>query len=119
MDRLRTARNVAIVVLIAAAVQFLPGGGRVVEAFAGALWVVFAAGLAFFAYRLYRERRVDLDGLGNRHRAFLYGAIAVGYATVAAQPRMWHTGLGEFVWFALVGLSVYTLLAVYRYSRTY
>jgi hypothetical protein len=119
MDRLRIARNVAIVALIAAAVEFLPGGGRVVEAFAAVLWVVFAAGLAFFAYRLYRERRVDLHGLGDRHRALLYGAIAIGFVTAAAQPRMWETGFGEFLWFVLIGLSVYTLLAVYRYSRTY
>ncbi|HTD57850.1 MAG TPA: hypothetical protein VK672_03050, partial [Solirubrobacteraceae bacterium] len=64
MDRLKVARNVAIVALIAAAVEFLPGGGHAVEAFAAALWVVFAGGLAFFGYRLYRERRVDLNSLG-------------------------------------------------------
>ncbi|HEY5192888.1 MAG TPA: hypothetical protein VIJ39_03305 [Solirubrobacteraceae bacterium] len=119
MDRLRIARNVAIVALIAAAVEFLPGGGRAVEAFAAALWVVFAGGFAFLGYRLYRERARDLHGLGDRHRALLYGAIAVGFATVAAQPRMWETAFGEFVWFALIGLAAYTLLAVYRYSRTY
>jgi TRAP-type C4-dicarboxylate transport system permease small subunit len=116
---LKTARNIAIVALIAAAVEFLPGGGRAVEAFAAALWVVFAAGFAYFAYRLYRERHVDLYGLGDRHRALLYGALAVGFITAAAQPRMWLTGFGEFVWFALIGVSIYTLLAVYRYARTY
>jgi hypothetical protein len=119
MDRLRTARNVAIVALIAAAVEFLPGGGRVVEAFSAALWVVFAAGLAFFAYRFYRERHVDLHSLGDRHRALLYGAIAIGFVTAAAQPRMWHTGVGEFVWFAVMLLAAYALVVVYRYSRTY
>jgi hypothetical protein len=119
MDRLKTARNIAIIALIAAAVQFLPGGGRAVEAFAAALWVVFAAGFAFLGYRLYRERHVDLYGLGDRHRGLLYGALAVGFATAAAQPRMWQTAFGEFVWFALIGLAAYTLLAVYRYSRTY
>jgi len=119
MDRLKTVRNIAIVAVIAAAVEFLPGGGRVAEAFAAALWVVFAAGFAYFAYRLYRERHVDLYGLGARHRALLYGALALGYLVAAARPRMWLTGFGEFVWFVLVGLTVYTLLAVYRYSRTY
>jgi hypothetical protein len=119
MDRLRVARNVAIIALIAAAVEFLPGGGRAAEAFAAALWVVFAGGLAYFAYRLYRERRVDLYTLGTRHRTMLYGAIAVAFATAAAQPRMWQTALGEFVWFVLIGACVYTLIAVYRYSRTY
>ena|SRR6202035_2978284 len=119
MDRLKVARNIAIVALIAAAVEFLPGGGRAVEAFAAALWVVFAAGLAYFAYRLYRERHVDLYGLGDRHRALFYGALAVGFATAVAQPRMWQTAFGEFAWFALMGLAAYTLVAVYRYSRTY
>ncbi len=119
MDRLKTARNVAIVALIAAAVEFLPGGGGVAEAFAATLWVVFAAGFAYFAHRLYRERRVDLHSLGDRHRALLYGAIAVAFVTAAAQPRMWQTGFGEFLWFVLMGLAGYTLFAVYRYSRTY
>lgn len=119
MDRLRVARNAAIVALIAAAVDFLPGGGRAAEAFAAALWVVFAAGFAFFGYRLYRERNLDLAGLGDRHRALLYGAVAVGFVVAAARTRMWETGFGEFAWFALMGIAVYVLLAVYRYSRTY
>ena len=119
MDRMKTARNIAIVALIAAAVEFLPGGGRAAAAFAAALWVVFAAGFAFFGYRLYRERGIDLHSLGDRHRALLYGAVAVGYATIAARSRMWQTSFGEFAWFALIGIAAYTLLAVYRYSRTY
>jgi hypothetical protein len=119
MDRLRIARNIAIVALIAAAIEFLPGGGQAANAFGAALWIVFAAGFAFFAYRIYRERRVDLYGLGDRHRALLYGAVAVGFTTIAAQPRMWHTGFGEFVWFVLMGLAGYTLYAVYRFSRSY
>jgi hypothetical protein len=119
MERLKIARNIAIVALIAAAVQFLPGGGRAAEAFGAALWIVLAAGFAFFAYRLYRERQVDLDGLGDRHRGMLYGALAVGFVTIAAQPRMWQTGFGEFVWFVLMGLAAYTLFAVYRFSRDY
>ncbi len=119
MDRVRTARNIAIVALIAAAVEFLPGGGRAASAFGAALWVVFAAGLAWFAYRSYREHRVTLHSLGELHRSLLYGAVAVGFVTAAAQPRMWQTGFGEFVWFVLIGLAVYTLVAVYRFSRTY
>jgi hypothetical protein len=119
MDRLRVARNVAIIALIAAAVEFLPGGGRVATTFSDTLWVVFAAGLAYFAYRLYREHRITLYSLGDRHRALLYGALAVGFITAAAQPRMWRTGFGELAWFALIGVTVYTLIAVYRYSRTY
>jgi hypothetical protein len=106
MDRLRIVRNIAIIALIAAAVEFLPGGGRVVSAFSAALWVVFAAGFAYFAYRIYRERHVDLYGLGDRHRALL-------------RIRMWETGFGEFLWFVLMFLVAYTFFTVYRYARTY
>ncbi|MFI5009448.1 MAG: hypothetical protein ACHQDY_04150 [Solirubrobacterales bacterium] len=119
VDRKKTALNVAIVLLIAAAVYFLPSGGRIANTFAAVLSVAFTAGLAYMAARLYRERRVDLYGLGDRHRALLYGALAVGVFAVAAKERMWLTGFGEFVWFVLVGLVVYTLIAVYRFARTY
>jgi len=118
-DRVKTARNVAIVLLIAAAVQFLPGGGRAANTFAATLSVIFAAGLGYMGVRLYRERRVDLYGLGDRQRALLYGAIAVAVFAAAARPRMWQTDFGEFVWFVLVGMVVYTLVAVYRFARTY
>jgi hypothetical protein len=118
-DRVKTARNVAIVLLIAAAVEFLPGGGRAADTFAAVLSVIFAAGLGYLGTRLYRERRVDIYGLGDRQRGLLYGALAVGTVTAAAQPRMWQTGFGEFVWFVLIGMVVYTLIAVYRYARTY
>jgi hypothetical protein len=119
MDRLKVVRNIAIIASIAAAVEFLPGGGRAVSAFSAALWVVFAAGFAYFAYRVYRERHVALYSLGDRHRVLLYGAIAVGFTTLAARLRMWETGFGEFLWFVLMLLVVYTLVTVYRYARTY
>jgi hypothetical protein len=32
---------------------------------------------------------------------------------------MWETGFGEFLWFVLMLLVVYTLVTVYRYARTY
>jgi hypothetical protein len=119
IDRYRPALNVAIVLAIAAAVYFLPSGGRVADTFGAVLSVAFTAGLAYMGARLYRERRVDVHSLGDRHRALLYGALAVGVLMVAAKDRMWLTGFGEFVWFVLVGMVVYTLVAVYRFARTY
>ena len=38
---------------------------------------------------------------------------------VIGQKRLWQSGLGELVWFVLVGLVVYALLAVWRHSRSY
>jgi hypothetical protein len=119
MGRMQTLRNIAVVALVAAAVQFLPGGGQVAEAFGAALWVILAAGFAYFGYRIYRERRLSLYGLGQRNRALLYGGVALGFFAAAARARMWETGFGEFAWFVLAGLAAWSLFAVYRFSRTY
>ena len=119
MAGLKTARNVAIVVAIAAGVYILPNGGRVASTFEAALWVAFGGGIAYFGLRLYREQHLALFSLGDRHRGMLYGAIALGVFLAAARHRMWETSGGEFAWFVLVGIVVYTVLAVYRYSRSY
>jgi hypothetical protein len=119
MDRSKTARNVAIVALIAAAVYALPGGGRAASTFETVLLVGFAVAIGYIGLRSYREHRVALYGLGDRYRALLYGAVALGVVVVIARKRMWETGLGELIWFALIAVVVYAAIAVYRYSRTY
>ena len=119
MDRAKTARNVAIVVLIAAAVYLLPGGGRVASTFESLLFVAFAVGIGYLGLRAYREHRVALHSLGDRYRGLFYGALALGVVAVAARGRMWQTGLGELIWFMLLGIVVYALIAVYRTWRSY
>jgi hypothetical protein len=118
-DSLKTARNVAIVALIAAAVYFIPGGGRAANTFEGLLWVAFGVGIGYLGLRGYREYRVALHSLGDRHRGLLYGGIAGAVFLYMARARMWQTGFGELVWFALAGFILYTLLEVYRHWRAY
>jgi hypothetical protein len=119
MRSLGTIRNVMIVLLLAAAVEFLPGGGRAADTFRALLWVGFAAGIGYVGVRLYREHRISLYSLGSRHRGMLYGAVALGAVLIAARTRMWQTGGGELAWLALLGLAVYLLMAVYRFWRSY
>lgn len=119
MDRMKNVRNIAIIVAIAAAVYLLPGGGRVASTFEAALWAAFGIGIAYFGLRLYREHRISLYSLGDRHRALLYGGVALGVFLYAARRRMWETGSGELLWFILAGCVVYALLEVFRHSRTY
>jgi hypothetical protein len=116
---MRTARNVAIVLLIAAAVYALPGGGRAANIFEAVLLIGFGVGFGYLGLRLYRENRIALHGLGDRYRALLYGALALGTVLVVGQKRMWESGIGELAWFVLAGLVVYALIAIFRYSRSY
>ena len=69
----------AIVALIAAVVFVLPGGGRAANTFEGVLVVGFGAGIGYLGLRLYRENRIALHSLGDRHRGLLYGAIALAF----------------------------------------
>ena len=119
VDRAKNLRNALIVLVIAAAVFVIPGGGRAASTFEAALFVVFGVAIGYLGLRMYREYRVSLYGLGDRYRALLYGAIALAGFVVMAQKRMWETGLGELVWFVLVGLVVYAVLAVIRQARSY
>jgi hypothetical protein len=119
MESMKTARNVAIVLVIAAAVYFLPGGGRAAGTFEAALLTGFGVGIGYLGLTLYRENRIAIYSLGDHHRGALYAALALIVFAVAARSRMWQTGLGELVWFGLIGLVVYALLAVYRRWRAY
>ncbi len=118
-DRKKTARNVGILLLLAAAVAYLPGGARAAATFQTILGVAFMLGFGLAGFYFYRQNRIAIYSLGDRRRALLYGSLGVAVVTVAAKPRMWETSFGEFAWFVLVGLVAYTLFALYRYSRSY
>ncbi len=119
MDRYRPAINVAIVLLIAAAVFLIPGGGRAAGTFEGVLLVGFGVGFGYLGLRMYREYRVTLHGLGDRYRAALYGAVALVAFLVLGQKHLWETSLGTLAWFALLLLALYGFGIVYRRWRSY
>jgi hypothetical protein len=118
-DQLKTARNIAIIVVIAAAVYFIPGGGSAASTFEAVLWVAFGVGIGYMGLRLYRERRITVHGLGDRHRSMLYGGIALAFFAYASRHHMWETSFGELLWFVMVGVVIYVAMEVYRHSRTY
>jgi hypothetical protein len=119
IERYKPALNIAIVLVLAAAVDVLPGGGRAANTVGAVLSVGFAAGIAYFVGRLYLEHRVSVYGLGDRHRALLYGSVAVGIVTITAEPRMWQSSAGKVLWFVILAAVIYALVTVYRFSRTY
>jgi hypothetical protein len=133
-ESLKNARNITIILAVAAAVYFIPGGGRVASTFEAALWAVFGFAIAFLGLRMYREHHMTLYGLGDRYRGLLYGAAALGVFLYMARTRMWYalqvrgselvqvhrwSGVGELAWFVLAALVVYSLVAVYRHARSY
>ena len=114
-----TARNIAIVVGLALAVWLLPGGGTTAGIIRGLLWAAFMALIGLFGMRLYSRYRGEIFGLGVKHRAMLYGALAVILVTLAASSLLFSTGPTTLVWLALIGASVWTLVLVWRHWREY
>jgi hypothetical protein len=113
------ARNVAILLALAAVLMFAPGGGSAGSAILESLVIAMLASLAWFAVRLYREHRTDLYALGDRNRTLLYAAVGLATLTVTATDRLWATGPGTLVWFALIGVAGWTVYVVFRASRQY
>jgi hypothetical protein len=113
------ARNIAIVLALAALVAFLPGGGTGAAVVGGVLSTLILVSFVLLAVRFYRERRIDLYGLGDHWRGALYGAIAVVVLAMAARERLWDTSAGTIAWAALVGGAVYAAYLVWRHYREY
>ena len=119
---MKTARNVLIILALAAAVAFLPGGSATVATIGTFFTIVLFGGLAWWGGRLYMEHRYEIFGLGDRNRALLYGAFAVIVLTLAASGRLLGNGLGILVWLALMSAAVfaiYTVWKAYREASTY
>ena len=114
-----TLRNILIVLVLAALLVLIPGGGDGASVATQALSLGFLGALVWFASLMYRQHRTELDSLGDRKRAILYVAVAVALLTITASSRLWHTGGGIIVWFVLVGAAVYAVLAVVLSARRY
>jgi tellurite resistance protein TehA-like permease len=115
--QMRIARNIAILLALAAALDLLPGASRAGNVLGAALQVAFFAGLGFLAYRMYRQHRVALFSLGDRMRGLLYASAVVALLGIAATARLWQTGAGTIVWFALVLGAIYGFVVVARAAR--
>ena len=114
-----TARNVAIVLVIAAAVAFIPGGGTTAGLVGAILSTLIMVSLVFFGVRFYRDHRLELDGLGDRYRGLLYGALGAVVLALAALPRLSDSSGGTLVVVALLGGAAYAFYAVWRHYRDY
>jgi len=114
-----TARNVAIVLLLAAAVHFVPGGGDTANLVGAVLSALILASFVALGARWYLEHRLDLDSLGDRWRLVLYGSIALIVFAMAARDRLLGTAGGGFIWLACLVAAGFGLYRVWRRWREY
>jgi hypothetical protein len=110
----RTARNIAIIALLAVPVAFVPGGGNVAEAILTALLIAFLAGIAYMVYTLYRQNQLTFATLTDSRRAALYGAVGGLALLIAGQDELTETGGGLVLWIGLVIACGFLIFAVWR-----
>jgi len=116
---LQTVRNVAIILALAAIVDFLPGGGAAADTVMTALTLIFLAAIAWFVYRLYREQQLTLSTLTDPQKAGLYGAVGgIALLVVAYDDFRGWTG-GILLWIALLAACMAAIFAIWRRASTY
>jgi len=112
-------RNTLIVFAIAAAVHFTPGGGTTADVVGALLSIAIIVSIVLIGVRVYRENRVTIFSLGDKHRGLLYGALGVAVLAMAGRGRLWDTGAGTLAWLLMIGGASYALVVVWRHYRTY
>ena len=116
---LQTLRNVAILLALAAAVDFLPGGGAAANTVMTALILAFLAAIAWFVYRLYQEQQLTLATLTDAKKAGLFGAVG-GIALLIVAYDKFHSWRGGLVlWIALMAACIAAIVAIWRSATTY
>jgi hypothetical protein len=115
----RTARNIAIIALLAVPVAFVPGGGNVAEAIIVALTCAFLAGVAVMIYVLWRQNQMTLSTLSDSRRAILYGAVGGVALLIAAQDELADVTGGIVIWIALLVACAFAIFAVWREANTF
>ena len=117
---MRNARNIAIIVLIAVPVAFLPGGGQAAEAALTVLVLAFLATLGFAARQIYRENRLTYDTLPDDQRAVLLGAVGVIVLMIAGAGKLLvGGGFGAVIWVTLMACAVVAIVGVWMRAHSY
>ncbi len=116
---LATARNILIIVVLAALVVLIPGGGTGASVTLQAVYLVFLATIGWFASLMYRQHRTTIYSLGDRRRAILYVAVGVAVVVLAGTSKLWQSSGGSVAWLVLLGGAVYAVVAVVWTARRY
>lgn len=99
-------RNVAIIMLLALAVAFAPGGGNAADVVLTAMTMGFLAAIAWMLFVLSRQNQLTLATLSEGRRAILYGALGLIALLIAGSNELFSTGGGTLAWILLLGASI-------------
>lgn len=116
---MRTARNIAIIMVIALAVAFAPSGENFANAVLTALTMGFLAGITWMLYVLSRENQLTLATLSDGRRAIFYGAFGLLVLLVAGTDKLFATGGGTVLWILMLVGAVLAIYRIWTEANTY
>jgi hypothetical protein len=116
---MRTARNVAIVMLLALGVAFAPAGGNAVEVVLTAITMAFLAAISWMLFVLSRQNQLTLATLTDGRRAILYGAFGMIALLIAGSDELFNSGGGTLAWILLLAASVLAIYKVWSEANSY
>jgi hypothetical protein len=116
---MRLARNIAVIMLLAFVVAFVPAGGNAAETVLTAITMGFLAAITWTLFVLSRERQLTLAALSDGRRAVLYGALGMIALLIAGSDEMFSSGGGTLAWILLLGASVAAIWRVWVEASTY
>jgi hypothetical protein len=116
---MKHVRNVAIIMLLALGVAFVPGGGNAADTVLTALTMGFLAAIAVFAYTLYRQNQLTMATLSDGRRAILFGALGLIALLIAGTDEFFGTGGGTLAWILLLGAAVAAIWRIWVEANTY
>ncbi len=116
---MRTARNVAIIMLLALAAAFAPNGGNFVDAIFVVIALAFLTGISWMLYVLSRENQLTLATLSDGRRWLFYGGFALIVLLIAGADRMFDSGGGTVLWIVLLAAAVAAIWRVWRDATSY
>jgi len=114
---MQTARNVAIILLLALAVAAVPGGEATAETILVAISIAFLGAIAWFVYRLYRDQQFTLATMSDGRRAILFGAVGAMLLLIVGYEEF--SGGGIVLWLGLMAAAVAAIVIVVRDATRY
>jgi hypothetical protein len=115
---MRAVRNVAIVMLLALPVAFLPRGDNLAEALLTALTMGLLAGISWALYVFSRENQLTLATLTDGRRAVLYSGFGLIALLIAGSDKMTSTGGGTLLWIVLLAVAIGAIWRVWMEANT-
>ena len=116
---MRAARDIAIILVLALGVAFVPGGGNAADTVLTALTMGFLAAIAWLLYTVSRQNRLTLATLSDGRRAILYGAFGLIALLIAGTDEMFASGGGTLAWILLLGVSAAAIWRIWLEANTY